>query len=613
MSNHPIQDYGVIGNMRTVALISTKGSIDWYCFPRFDSPSVFARILDQDKGGFFEIAPHGEHFSEKQFYWPETNILVTRFLSEHGIAELIDFMPTTGEEADRHQMIRHVRCVRGEVRLHVGCEPAFDYARAEHRTTVTSRGAVFESESLSLSLSTSVALKSTGRGVGAEFVLRENESANFILRRLDDSHQCSPPLTALEGEKIFHDTVLFWRAWLSKCTYRGRWREMVHRSALVLKLLTYEPTGAIVAAPTCSLPEEIGGVRNWDYRYTWIRDAAFTLYGLMRIGFNQEAQAFMGWLSARLANCKADAANSPLQIVYGIQGESTLTEIELDHLAGYRNSRPVRVGNGAYEQLQLDIYGELMDAIYLYNKHGSPISYDSWREIQDLLSWLGRNWKSPDEGIWEVRSGRQNFTYSKLMCWVAYDRALRLADKRSFPADRISWQKTRDEIYMEIMNQGWSPERKAFKQSFENDSLDAASLIMPLVFFLAPDDPRMLSTLDAINRPSSLGGLVSDGLVYRYDLEKTQDGLQGKEGTFNICSFWLVEALTRAGRTDAKKLDQARTLFERMLGYSNHLGLYAEQTSSTGQALGNYPQAFTHLALISSAYNLDRVLSGERN
>ena len=602
----PIQDYGVIGNMRTAALVSTRGSIDWYCTPRFDSPSVFARLLDEKIGGYFEITPTCDGVSSKQFYWPDTNVLVTRFLSDQGIVELIDFMPTAGEEMKRHQIIRNIHCVRGEVELRMRCRPAFDYARGEHRCEKTDHGMLFRNHGIALELCTTLPLEESDGGAECVFTLKEGASASFALRNVEKDQTQGPPLSREESESLFMETVQYWRKWLSQCTYRGRWREMVQRSALALKLLTYEPTGAIVAAVTCSLPEQIGGTRNWDYRFTWIRDAAFTLYGLMRIGFNEEAAAFMDWLSHRLGECRGDGP--PLQIVYGIDGESDLKEADLSHLEGYRQSRPVRIGNDAHKQLQLDIYGELLDSIYLYNKHGAPISYDTWVEIQKIMDWLGKNWDQPDEGIWEVRSGRQKFTYSKLMSWVAFDRALRLADKRSFPADRLSWLKTRDDIYRSIMKEGWSDKRKAFTQAYENESLDAASLLMPLVFFLAPSDPRMLSTLDAINRSPAQGGLVSDGLVFRYDLDKFHDGLAGQEGTFNICSFWLVEALTRAGRTDVKMLRQARLLFERLLGYCNHVGLYAEQTSGTGQALGNYPQAFTHLALISSAFNLDREL-----
>ena len=371
--------------------------------------------------------------------------------------------------------------------------------------------------------------------------------------------------------------------------------------------MTYEPTGAIVAAPTTSLPEELGGVRNWDYRYTWIRDAAFTLYGLLRIGFTEAAGAFMEFIQAR---CHEREPDGSLQVMYGIDGRHKLTEEILDHLEGYRGSAPVRIGNGAYNQLQLDIYGELMDAVYLYNKYGQPISHDFWGHLRDLTDWVCDHWQLEDEGIWEVRGGRKHFLYSKVMCWVAVDRALRLADKRSFPADRQRWLKVRDAIYEEIMEKGWNSELNSFVQSYGSDTLDASSLIMPLVFLISPNDPKMLSTLDAINRSTENGGLVAASLVYRYNVEASPDGITGGEGTFNMCSFWLVEALTRAGYTDREKLDEARLMFEKMLGYANHVGLYAEETGSCGEALGNFPQAFTHLALISAAYNLDKALGG---
>ena len=611
MSYQPIEDYGIIGNMRTVALVGMNGSIDWLCFPNFDSPSVFARVLDDKKGGHFSIGPtNTDRMTPKRFYWPDTNVLVTRFLSPEGVAEIIDFMPVSSSVVpfEEHPIIRFVRVARGEMSFRLECKPAFDYAREEHSVEVHSGGARFRSSGLSLGLSTRIPVRQWGSDVEAEFVLKEDESATFVLREAPQYGGGGVAISDAEGQRAFEQTVQFWRGWIAKCTYRGRWREVVHRSALCLKLLTFEPTGAIVAAPTCSLPEDLGGERNWDYRYTWIRDAAFTLYGLLRIGFTDEAARFMEWLEAR---CHELGPDGSLQIMYGLDGRRQLTEETLGHLEGYRGSSPVRIGNGAYDQLQLDIYGEMMDSIYLYNKYGSPISSDLWTHLRRLVNWVCDNWAIEDEGIWEVRGGRKHFLYSKLMCWVAIDRGLRLADKRSFPADRDRWIKVRDQIYEEILDKGWSGKRQAFVQHYGSDSLDASNLIMPLVFFMSPNDPRMLKTLEAIMAPPSKGGLVSNSLVYRYNLTETADGLSGDEGTFNMCTFWLVEALTRAGRTDRKLLEQARLIFERMLGYANDLGLYAEETGPSGEALGNFPQAFTHLALISAAFNLDRVLGAK--
>lgn len=612
MPYQPIENYGIIGNMRTVALVGMNGSIDWFCYPHFDSPSIFGALLDDTRGGRFKISPVAENPVFKQLYWPSTNILVTRFLACDGIAELHDFMPA-GLPADspwQGHLYRRIRCIRGSLRILVVCNPAFDYGRERHETTIVQDGAVFKTGGLSIALSSSVPLTAGDNGgVTAEFILKEGDSQVFILKGSDGECVVGCPPSKEEAEQLFQSTVKFWRQWISRCSYRGRWREQVQRSALALKLLTFEPTGAIVAAPTCSLPEVIGGNRNWDYRYTWIRDAAFTIYGFLRIGFKEEATGFVNWFAEHAS--KPLQSGVPIAPVMTIMGENLVSEYTLDNWEGYGNSGPVRIGNAAANQFQNDIYGELMDTFYLCNKYVNPISYDLWSKIRDRLNWLCENWMREDEGVWEMRNRQSHFVYSKVMNWVAFDRGIRLIDKRSFPGDRGRWVRERDRIYEEIIEKGWNRELNAFTQSYGSGDLDAALLIMPLVFFMAPTDPRMLGTLSAILRNPTAGGLVSDGLVYRYPPLTRIDGLPGTEGTFNMCSFWLVEALTRAGQSMPEKLDEAQLLFERMLGYANHLGLYSEQTGPQGESLGNFPQAFTHLALISAAFNLNRVL-GER-
>ena len=607
----PIENYGLIGNLRTVALVGMNGSIDWFCYPHIDSPSVFGAILDDEKGGRFQISPIAGRVTFKQAYLPSTNILVTRFLLSDGIVELEDFMPV-GVPKDSpwfHHLFRRVRCVKGSVRLSVVCRPAFDYGRAAHQTKLKPDGAIFKSDQLSLALSAGVPLKKDGRGgVTAEFVLKEGDLQLFLLKGLDDKTPPRLNLSEQEAEELFQTAVRFWQQWLSSCRYRGRWREQVERSALALKLLTFEPTGAIAAAATTSLPEVIGGVRNWDYRFTWLRDAAFTVYAFLRIGFETEAIGFMQWMEEYAS--KSFRPLRPLPPLFTIRGEHPPAEKILSHWEGYRGSAPVRIGNLAARQLQMDLYGELLDSVYLSNKYVSPIAYDLWSKIRHRLNWICNNWRRPDEGIWEVRGPRRQFVYSKVMMWVALDRGIRLADKRSFPAERQKWITARDRIYEEVITKGWNAKRGAFTQFYGSDDLDASLLIMPLVFFMAPGDPRMLSTIDAIVKSPRHGGLVSGHLVYRYPPSPEVDGLPGEEGTFNMCSFWLVEALTRASHSHPEKLAQARLFFERTLGYANHLGLFAEQTGPQGEALGNFPQAFSHLALISAAYNLNRVLEG---
>jgi GH15 family glucan-1,4-alpha-glucosidase len=432
--------------------------------------------------------------------------------------------------------------------------------------------------------------------VTGEFVLTEGETATFMLAQVTEGTQ-PRACPSEESAHLFAETVDYWRKWLSQSRYRGRWRETVHRSALALKLMTYAPTGALIAAPTTSLPEQLGGERNWDYRYTWIRDAAFSVYALLRLGFTEEAQAFVGWLADRFHDRRGHG-DGPLQIMYAVDGSAELTEEILTHLEGYAGSAPVRIGNGAADQLQLDIYGELIDSVYLHNKYAAPISADTWDDVTRVVDWVCDNWDQADEGIWETRGGRKHFTYSRLMSWVALERAVRIWRQRGLPGDAQRWMAERDAIYRQIMDRGWSEKRQAFIQHYDDDVLDASLLMMPLAKFIAPADPRWLSTLEAIGQD-----LVSDSLVYRYDPEASPDGLRGEEGTFSICSFWYVEALARAGHVDA-----ARLAFEKMLTYSNHLGLFSEEVGPTGEHLGNFPQAFTHLALISAAYNLDRAL-----
>ncbi|WP_282699882.1 glycoside hydrolase family 15 protein [Streptomyces sp. CC219B] len=593
----PIAEHGLIGDLRSVALVGTDGTIDWYCCPSFDAPSVFAAILDAERGGCFELAA-AVPARTKQFYFPDTNVLITRFFTEDGVGEVQDFMPVDGAsvETERHRLIRRVLCVRGSIPFRTRVAPRFEYGTQRHSVRMDGDVAVFESAKLSLGLTATVPLEADGPDVRAEFKLSEGESAVFALDQVGG--EVSPRrCPRAEAEEQFNSTVAYWRHWLSASKYRGRWREMVHRSALTLKLLTYAPSGAIVAAPTTSLPEELGGERNWDYRYVWVRDAAFCVYALLRLGFTGEAEAFMKFVTRHISPGDGKPSG-PLQIMYGIDGRTDLTERELDHLEGHHGSAPVRIGNAAAEQLQLDIYGALIDSIYLYDKWAQPISSDQWDDVCALVDWVCEHWDQPDEGIWETRGGRKNFLYSRLMCWVAIERAIRMANRRGLPADIVRWRNCRDTIYRRIMDRGWSETRQAFVQHEDDDVLDAAVLMMPLTKFIAPTDPKWLSTLDALT-----ADLVSDSLVYRYDPQASPDGLHGDEGTFSICSFWYVEALVHAGR-----VDEARLAFEKMLTYANHLGLYAEEISHTGEQQGNFPQAFTHLALISAAFNLDRAL-----
>jgi GH15 family glucan-1,4-alpha-glucosidase len=592
-----ISDHGLIGDLRSAALVAIDGTIDWFCPRRFDAPSVFGALLDSERGGHWRIAPEDEDSRTAQFYIPDTNVLITRFMNLGGVVELQDFMPV----GEHQRLVRRLVCVRGTVKIRSELAPRFDYGRAEHHTRRHEQRIVLGDGDLKLTLLAGVELDTDHGVVTAGFELTAGDEVTFVLH-VDDVQ--SPEDHRPENAKVlFEATIRYWRRWLDKSTYAGRWREMVHRSALTLKLLTYEPTGAIVAAPTTSLPEALGGARNWDYRFVWIRDAAFTVYALLRLGFIAEAAAFSGWTAERLRDHERsdDEADGPLQPMYRVDGSPDLEEEELGHLAGYAGSRPVRIGNGAAKQLQLDIYGELIDSIYLFDKYGTPISHDTWQALSRILEWLMDKWDTADAGIWETRVERQHHTFSRLMSWVAIERMVRMARKRGLPADVVRWTSVRDEIYAQIMQRGWDAERKTFVQRLDDGVLDSSLLLMPMVKFCAPMEPRFLSTLAAIE-----SDLVADTLVYRYDPEDSPDGLDGGEGTFSICSFWYVEALTRAGR-----LEDARLALEKMFTYANHLGLYAEQVGATGEQLGNFPQGFTHFALISAAYNLDRALSGQ--
>ncbi|KAJ9659570.1 hypothetical protein H2201_007319 [Coniosporium apollinis] len=656
----PIEYYGLIGNMRTCALVATDGGIDYMCWPEFDSPSVFCRILDKNKGGYFAITPRkGLNLTTKQQYLPSSNILQTRYIHEDGVLNLTDFFPRPNGKSPLLQvdpsgrapidnrkvlkrwLVRRVECTRGEIDVDVEVFPAFNYAQDEHTTDIlghkhdleageTRQRIIFRSKSLTLELSATIDCgdspehecpllifhkknghSALGMGVTAQFRLREGQAVSFILRdHLPEDTSKEEHMTTALIDQIQKDTQSFWFNWISKSRYKGRWREIVARSLMILKLLTYEPTGAIIAAPTFSLPEDIGGVRNWDYRFSWVRDASFTIYIFLRMGFSEEAEAYMNFISDRFKYSRQP--NGALPIMFSIRGETDLPEIELDHLDGYQGSRPVRIGNGAALHKQLDIYGELMDAVYLYNKYGKPVSYDTWLAVREVTDFVCGIWQEDDMSIWEVRGKTQNFVYSKIMLWVAVDRALRLSEKRIFPCpNRHKWQAVRDQIYEDVMDRGYNKQMKCFIQSYEqNEILDSAVLIAPLVFFIAPNDPRFTNTLEQILKPPEKGGLTSTGLVYRYNWLKSDDGVGGREGAFSMCTFWLVEALTRAGAYDKKYLIRATNLFENMLSYGNHLHMFSEEIARSGEQLGNTPQAFSHLALISAAFNLDRVTSG---
>jgi pentatricopeptide repeat protein len=602
-----ISDHGLIGDLQTAALVSTDGTIDFFCCPRFDSPSVFCSLLDAEKGGYFRISPVADSYVSKQLYMPGTAMLITRFMTPDGVGEVLDFMPVIeGKPTKKHRLVRQLRVARGTMQFEVDLQPRFDYGRAKHSIEVTEQGAVFRGEDgMELTLHSSgkrdpgdpeaAQSRRHGEGLAATITMREGQVGGVVLESMGGKPRAVPPA---EITRLAENTAAFWKNWLARSVYTGRWREMVDRSAMTLKLMTYEPTGAPVAAATLGLPEQAGGERNWDYRFTWIRDGSLSMHALAGLGYVEEAAKFAGWLRDRVEEGAAGNGSSPLKIMYRVDGSSDLTEETLDHLEGWRGSRPVRVGNGAASQLQLDIYGEAMDAMLTGDDYGLQPAIAGWAALTKVIDWVADNWDQPEEGIWETRGGRKDFTYGRLECWVALDRAIRLAERHGRPANVAKWAAERDRIYNQIIERGWNRKVKAFTQHYATDVLDSALLFMPLEGFISPTDPMWLSTLKAMD-----GELVSDSLVYRYNPAASPDGLHGEEGTFNLCTYLYVDALARAGR-----LDDAVLTFEKMQTYGNHLGLFSEEIDSTGGQLGNFPQAFTHLSLINAAITLNAEL-----
>ncbi len=598
----PIAEHGLVGDLQTAALVSSQGVVDWFAAPRFDSPSIFAALLDHDGGGYMRLAPEHPDATCKQLYYPDTAILVTRFMSPDGVGEVVDFMPPdrTRTATDRHTLVRWVRAVRGTVDFTLECRPRFDYGRAEHELELSENGAVFRAPGIDGHLQSTFPLERDGQDVRGTVTLRTGESGGVVFTVCASGGEAPAPAT-VEGltgqlEEVSH----FWQHWLRQSRYRGRWPELVHRSVITLKLLTYAPTGALVAAATMGLPEQVGGERNWDYRFTWVRDGALSVRAMLDLGFVEEATAFVHWLMDRLREREGKEAEA-LQTMYRIDGNPDLPEETLEHFEGYRGSSPVRIGNGAADQLQLDIYGEALYAVSQGRELAQQASFEGWQTLARTLDWLADNWDRPDEGIWETRGGRQDFTYSRVMSWVAFDHGLRLADHFRRPADVGRWREARDAVFDQVMERGWSDKERAFVQHYDGDVLDASLLLMPAVGFTAPRATSWLSTLDAMDRK-----LVSDSLVYRYDPAASPDGLRGSEGTFSLCTFLYVDALARAGR-----LPQARYTFEKMQTYANHVGLFAEEVGPSGEQLGNFPQAFTHLSLIMAAITLDEALDAE--
>ena len=585
----PIEDYAVIGDTETAALVARNGSIDWLCLPRFDSGACLSALLGNEGNGRWSIGPVGGPKRVQRQYRPGTLVLETEMGAEGGRVRLIDLMPVRGRDGGNNaDVVRIVEGVSGRVKMRMDLTIRFDYGHLVPWVTRSdgSVGAVGGPDALTLS--TPVEFHGENLSTVAEFAVTEGDRVPFVLT-WHPSHCPAPPDVDAEG--ALEDTEKWWRQWTDANTYRGEWEEAVDRSLITLKALTYAPTGGIIAAPTTSLPEELGGVRNWDYRFVWLRDATFTLQTLLISGYRREAVAWRDWLLRAVAGDPED-----LQIMYGLAGERRLPELDLDWLAGYEGSRPVRTGNAAHEQVQVDVYGELMDAIYTARRTGIDHEETIWDLQQLLLERLEGKWSEPDHGLWEMRGDPRHFTHSRLMAWVAFDRAVKCVEQWTFggPVDR--WRELRQEIRVEIEQRGFDPGRNTFTQSYGAKGLDASLLLIPQVGFLPPTEERVLGTIDAIQRELS----IDDNLLRRYDTDEADDGLPGGEGAFILCSFWMVDALAMAGRRD-----EARRRFEYLLHLRNDVGLLSEQYDPVSKRmLGNFPQAFSHLGLIDSAYNL---------
>ena len=597
MTYKPISDYGVIGDTHSAALVGKDGSIDWACFPRFDSASVFAAILDDAKGGRFSIRPSGASESQQR-YLPDTNILATTFATDTGEVELLDFMPPRNgstRTGPPHQIHRQVRCLAGLMELDWLFQPRFDYARAKTAMSRRPYGVLATAGDESVALSTDAPLANDGDTSQGRLRLLRGEAATFVLAY---GRQNVLPVEKFQSAQALELTKRHWQDVTEHIEYEGPWRDDVVRSFLLLHLLIYEPTGAVVAAPTTSLPEEIGGERNWDYRYGWLRDSAFTMDILYRLGDRNEGKKFFNWL---VDECHATIERT--RIVYGIDRTTDLRERSLTHLEGYRGSQPVRVGNGAANMLQMDVFGEVILSIDTYHKQGGKIDERAWEIVESFARQVSKDWKKPDRGVWEIRGRAHHFVYSKVMCWAALDRAAGMARalRRGRPDEVAEWERTADTIKAEVLTKGWSEEKQAFRQAYDNDDMDAANLVIPFVGFLAGDDPRVVSTVRRIRDELSQGALV-----HRYDNDTGVDGLSGGEGAFVMLSFWLIGALLSAG-----EVEEAKTLFEEILGYSNHLGLFSEMVDlETRETLGNFPQAFSHIGLLHTARNLTVALNG---